>query len=413
MGSFVARPQPDLRGAPRRGRGAGLILCPMTAQGPSLRVRLRRVASLLLSPGAGWAQIADEPTGPLALGLGYVAPLALIPTLAILVSLGLVGVEAGGEVYRVAWTSLAPAAIVFFCLTLAGVFLFAVLVSLIAPLFGGVRDYARAFRLVAYAITPAMLAGLPACLSQLQIFALLGASYSLYLLFTGAPRLLHPSPEAGVNLSLTVTLAALAASVPVGLAVMLTAAPTGRLFPGLPRMSVASVSDMSPSPAPGGGPGLSPGAREAVRLMTGADLRAAAPAELAGTARVAVGYERSGLPGERTVRLEAEYRQGPRRLVLEIIYSPVIARVIGFGGPATSEYDRASADGYTRRLREGGELIVSDWDNASGTGSYGRLLEDCFYVRVRGGGGGLSEEDLKAAALMFGPSHLAQFAAER
>jgi hypothetical protein len=382
----------------------------MTGQGPSLRVRLSHVTRLLLSPRAGWALIADEPTRPLALGLGYVAPMALMPSLAILVSLGLIGVEAGGEVYRTAWSDLVPAAIVFFCLSLAGVFLFAVFVSLIAPFFGGVRDYARAFRLVAYAITPAMLAGLPACLPQLQVFALLGAGYSLYLLFTGAPRLMHAPPASGVNLSLAVAGAALAASVPAGLAVMLTAAPTGRLFPGLPGISVASVTDMSP--APGNGPGLSSGAGEALQLMSGADLRAAAPAELAGLARVRVGYERSGLPGERTVRLEAEYRQGPRRLVLEIIYSPLIAQVIGFGGPATSEYSRKSADGHTRRLREGGELIVSDWDNASGTGSYGRLLEDTFYVRVRGGGG-LSEEDLKAAALMFGPSHLAQFAAER
>ena len=88
-----------------------------------------------------------------------------------------------------------------------------------------------------------------------------------------------------------------------------------------------------------------------------------------------------------------------------------IAATIGFGGPATSEYDRQTADGYSRRQRAGEAIIVEDWDNASRTGSYGRLVEDRFYVRASGGGGVLPA-DLKQAVKLFGRQTLAQFEAE-
>jgi len=62
-------------------------------------------------------------------------------------------------------------------------------------------------------------------------------------------------------------------------------------------------------------------------------------------------------------------------------------------------------------VRVAGAIIVSDWDRSSGTGSYGRLVEDRFYVRISGGGG-VTAEEMKAAVELFGRETLAQFAAE-
>jgi hypothetical protein len=145
--------------------------------------------------------------------------------------------------------------------------------------------------------------------------------------------------------------------------------------------------------------------------VSGGDLRGATPMKLAGLNRVSVGVERRGIEGKRTVDLEAEYRDGRRYISLQILYSTTIAETLGFGGPATSEFDRETTEGYSRRHRAGDAIIVENWDNVSLTGSYGRLVGDRFYVKAAGGGG-VSPDDLRAAVELFGKETLAQFAAE-
>lgn len=374
---------------------------------------LRRVANLLIAPAAEWTIIDREEVAPTRLALTYVAPLALIPTAAIIVALALLGVQAGGQLHRAPLLDVSISAFLFFVLTIGAVFLFALVVDWLAPRFGGARNYRQAFKVSAYSITAAMVAGILAMAPALQIFALLGATYSLYLLFLGAPRLMHPPEKSAVNFSIVTTLAAILLALAVGLIAMLAAAPSGNLFPGLPRLSlfdaVAPAASNAPASTSTSSPGiLSPGAPGKV---LGADLRGAAPETLVGVNRVSVGFERQGLPGQRTIRLEAEYRAGPKHLSLQIVYSPSIAQAIGFGGLATSEYERETADGYSRRVRIDGAIITSEWDVASKTGSYARLAEDRLYVRVSGGGG-VSAEEMKTAVELFGRETLAQFAAE-
>lgn len=149
---------------------------------------LRRVANLLIAPAAEWSVIDGEQVKPTRLALTYVAPLALIPAAAIIVALSLVGVQAGGEFHRAPLLAVSISALLFFVLTIAGVFAFAAVIDWLAPRFGAARNYRQAFKLSAYSITAAMVAGLLAMAPALRIFALLGASYSLYLLFVGAPR---------------------------------------------------------------------------------------------------------------------------------------------------------------------------------------------------------------------------------
>lgn len=370
----------------------------------------RRVANLLIAPAAEWTVIDREEVAPARLALTYVAPLALIPAAAIVVALAVVGVQVGGQLHRAPLPGAFLSAALFFVLTIGAVFVFAWIVDWLSPRFDGVRSYRQAFKLSAYAITAAMVAGILAVAPALQIFALVCAAYSLYLLFVGAPRLMHPPDKSAVNFSIVTTLAGTLLAQAVGLAAMLAAAASGNLFPGVPRLSLFDASETAPV--------SERGAMSAGRLGAGApgivqgdDLRGAAPETLAGLNRVSAGFERQGLPGQRTIRLEAEYRGGAKHLSLQIVYSPSIAQVIGFGGPATSEYERETADGYSRRVRVDGAIVSSEWDASSKTGSYARLAEDRLYVRVSGGGG-ISAEEMKAAVELFGRETLAQFAAE-
>src|SRR5262249_14903346 len=131
----------------------------------------------------------------------------------------------------------------FYALTLAGVFLFASLIDWLAPRFGAERNYRQAFKVSAYSITAAMIAGIATVVPALQIFALLGSTYSLFLLFIGAPKLMHAPDKSSVNFSIVATFSAIVLALGVGLAVMAVVAPSGNPFP-----QIAAIPDLLASP---------------------------------------------------------------------------------------------------------------------------------------------------------------------
>jgi len=371
---------------------------------------ITRVKNLLLQPATEWDVIDREEVEPRRLALRYVAPLAAIPTLAIIVALAVVGVQAGGEWVRAPILGVLLSAFIFFVMTIGGVFAFATIINWLAPRFGAAKNYRQAFKLSAYSVTAALVAGILAAAPALQVFALMAGAYSLYLLFVGAPKVMHPEPKAALNYAIVTTFAAIAVALVVGAAAMAAIGPDAKLFPNLPRLPF--VDQAPPSQGETTLPTNTQPRLDSARppRPEGSDLRGVAPETMAGLMRVATGVERSGQPGQRTVRLEAEYRDGGRSLTLQITYSPSIAQVIGFGGVSTSEFNRETADGYSRRRREGDAIIVEDWNTASQAGSYGRLTRETFYVKASGRG--VSTEDLRTAVNAFDEETLAQFAAE-
>ena len=371
---------------------------------------IARVKNLLLQPATEWDAIDREEVEPRRLALRYVAPLAAIPTLAIILALAVVGVQSGGEWVRAPILGVLLSALIFFVMTIVGVFAFAAIINWLAPRFGAARNYRQAFKLSAYSVTAALVAGVLAAAPALQVFALMASAYSLYLLFVGAPKVMHPEPRAALNYSIVTTFAAIAVALVVGGAAMIAIAPNAKLFPNLPRLPF--VDQPQPAQVETNIPAQTQSRPDSNRppRPPGGDLRGIAPDTMAGMTRVATGVERSGQPGQRTVRMEAEYRDGGRSLTVQVTYSPSIAQVIGFGGMSTSEFNRETSDGYSRRRREGDAIIVEDWNTASQAGSFGRLTQDKFYVKASGRG--VSTDELRAAVDVFDEETLAQFAAE-
>jgi hypothetical protein len=375
---------------------------------------IARVKNLLLSPKTEWEKIDAEAAEPRKLVLRYVAPLALIPAIAMFVGLAVLGVEVQGQQYRAPMLTTAASVVLFVLLTPVAVYVFAWVVAWLAPKFGGRRDFKQAFKVSAYSITAAMLAGIATVVPALGVFALLGATYSAYLLFLGAPAVMHARPESSTNYAIVVTGSAIVLALAVGMAAMGAASVSGGIFPSLtqlPNFSLGQqpaepvqVAAVKPSaPVPHVRYGDEAGAASG-------DLKETAPLKLGGMDRVAVGALASGPVGGRTVSVDAEYRRGRRYIVLQMTLSDSIAENIGFGGPSTSEFDRETTEGYSRRRREGEAIVVEDWNEGSETGSYGKLVEDRFYVRAQGGGG-VKADELKRAVEGFGAETLARLEA--
>jgi hypothetical protein len=168
-----------------------------------------RVGAILADPGAGFAGIEDDGSDPAYLLTHYVAPLALIPAVCGFVGAALIGVVAPGT--GIVRAPIGPAvlgAIFNYFAAFAIVILVGLLIDLVAPRFGGRRDFGRAVKVAVYAFTPTWLCGVFLLLPGLRFLELAGL-YGAYLLVKGLPVLMKsPAQPSQSFAALTVIIAA-------------------------------------------------------------------------------------------------------------------------------------------------------------------------------------------------------------
>ena len=176
-----------------------------------------RVKNILMQPQREWQVIAREPASVGELYLSYVAPLAAIGPLASVVGLSVIGY--GSPVtarYRVALGSSVLQALVTYVSSLIGVYVLALVIDRLTPMFSGWEDDLQAFKLAAYSSTAAWVAGVFRLIPALDVLVLLGL-YSLYLLYLGVPVLMRVPERNVVGYTATVIIAAFAIFFVLGL----------------------------------------------------------------------------------------------------------------------------------------------------------------------------------------------------
>jgi hypothetical protein len=167
-----------------------------------------RAKALLLSPTAEWARIEQESGEPMYLLSRYAALIALIPALC-----GFVGVCVIGAVVPGTGTVRAPifdgvfGAIFGYVTTIGIVLLLGLFIAVLAPLFGGRRNFDSAFKLAFYSYTPVWLAGIFLLLPGLHFLVLTGF-YGAYVVWVGLPRLMKlPEQKSPVYAALVIACA--------------------------------------------------------------------------------------------------------------------------------------------------------------------------------------------------------------
>lgn len=183
-----------------------------------------RVTKILTSPKTEWPVIDAETTDVAKLYTGYIMILAAIPPLASFIGSSILGFG----IFRLGITAGLIGAIISYALSLAGVYVCALIIDKLAPTFESKPSMIQALKLVAYASTASWVAGV---FNILPIFgpllALLGGLYAIYLLYLGLPVLMK-TPEAKVIPYLVVSvLVVIVVSV---LAMMLAASIVGAAF---------------------------------------------------------------------------------------------------------------------------------------------------------------------------------------
>jgi hypothetical protein len=149
--------------------------------------------------------IEQEPKTSSDLFIDYVAILAAIPEVARFVGQSVIGDYAPGVPSLVRM-------VVVYLLTFVMVYIIACVINLLAPRFGGQKNFSNALKLSVYSHTPLWLAGIFLLIPGLNFLLILGL-YGLYLLWTGLPLLMQVPDEKALPYAAIVTACALVPAV--------------------------------------------------------------------------------------------------------------------------------------------------------------------------------------------------------
>lgn len=153
---------------------------------------LRRIVYLIFRPTAEWDLIAEEKTTVDLLLRSYILPLALLAPIATII-----GMETFDRDWDPVHGYLVPADRIFatgattYFSIVGSILVLAAIFALIAPMFGGTRNYLAALKVATYGSIPVMLAGAALLLPVMAIVGLAGLCHTLFLFWTGVRRVLN------------------------------------------------------------------------------------------------------------------------------------------------------------------------------------------------------------------------------
>ena len=173
-----------------------------------------RAKNIVLTPRTEWGAIEEEPATVNGLYKEHVVPLALIPAIAGFVGICIVGMSIPGVgTVRLGFLAGLMGAILQFGLSLALVYVLALVIDALAPTFAGQKSPLAAFKVAAYAMTPIWIAGIFAVIPSISFLTLLGFLYGIYVLYLGLPRLMRAPQDKAVAYTAVVVLAAIVLSI--------------------------------------------------------------------------------------------------------------------------------------------------------------------------------------------------------
>lgn len=211
---------------------------PIANRGSWFAWLLARVKGIILNPSDEWQLVDRENTLPVALYKSYIAPLAVIGPIASFIGMVLIGVGVPflGTV-RIGVVAGIGMLLTSYILGMAAVYVVALIANALAPSFKGEQNMQQALKLVAYAYTPAWVAGVLGIIPALGILTILAALYSLYLLYLGLPVMMKCPREKAVGYTIVLII--------IGIIVGFVASLATAMF--MPRHGIGSGASIDPS----------------------------------------------------------------------------------------------------------------------------------------------------------------------
>ena len=155
---------------------------------------VERAKNIIVTPKSEWDVVAAEEPNIQQILLGYVLPLALIPTVATIIGWGVIGMFGFTSfTYGIAM-GLVQMINAFLSVLIAGF-----VIDALAPNFGSQKNMGRAVQLVAYSMTPIWVAGILNIFPALSWLAGLIGLYGLFLMYLGLAPLMKTAEDKKVG----------------------------------------------------------------------------------------------------------------------------------------------------------------------------------------------------------------------
>ena len=391
---------------------------------------LQRVLDILMRPRDTWLQIDAEDGNPARIYLSYLVFLAAIPAVAGFIGYSLIGVGAFGISVRVPVVQGLVSMVVGYVLSLAMVYVLALIANMLAPRFQAQQDMGSAFKLVAYASTAGMLGGVFSILPSLAMLGLLAALYSVYLIYSGIPVLMKAPQEKAVGYTAALVVCGILAGIVVGLATSLVTpgarglgagmagmGDTGSVTMKVPgtdiKIDTGRLEEASRKMEEAQAKGDTQAAAKAATEMMGAALggkggepfapkllRDTLPERVGDLPRTAIEARSESAMGMQFTHVSAQYTHEDKELEIQIQdLGAVPALRMAMAGWATTTAESENADEVERIYRQGDTTIKESYRKDGSSSDVALMLPNGVMVQAYGR---LPVEDLKRHLLPLG-----------
>lgn len=373
---------------------------------------IERAKAIILKPAETWPVIAAEQTTPGDLFTRYAVPLAAIGPVASFIGGQVFGISAFIATYRPSFMSGLTMAITSFVMGLISLVVVSLIADFLAPKFDGQANRTNAFKLVAYSMTPAWVAGILGIVPALAVLGFIAGIYSIYLLYQGATPLMKvPQDKSLAYTAVTIVCAIIASFIATavagsvaglfggGIAASTIAANSGDSvevnIPGVGKIDTGKIEQAAKQIEAG----------SQAKPIAGSALQGLLPASLGAYQRTAV--ESAGVGGVGS-NAEGTYTAGDKTIRLTVTDMAALGGIAGMAGSLGVEQNREDANGYERTTTVDGQIQVEKWNRTDSRGKFGTMVAGRFMIEADGEAGSIDE--LKAAVNAIDAGQLAALA---
>jgi len=384
---------------------------------------IERVKGILTTPKTEWPVAAAEPATVNGLYAGYIAIVVALPTIAGFIKSSLIGTSMFGITVRTPIGMGIVGMLLHYALTLALVYVMALIVNALAPTFGGQKDMVQALKTVAYAWTASWIAGIAVIVPWLGwLIAIAGAVYAIYLLYLGLPYTMKCPPEkaggyTAVSIIIAIVLSWIVALIVggvIGTATMTGAAMGSMHVTGSNGDSVTVDGDSAlgkfaamgqraeqaskeldaaqksgdsaaQSAAMGKMVGAVSGSNGPVEALAPDQIKSFLPESLGNLKRTSSSAQRNNAMGMQISEATAEYAGGnDQRITLEITDTGGAKGFMAMAAAMAPEEEKETDHGYEKTYTADGNMVHEAWDSQSKSGEYSVVLGKRFTVKANG-----------------------------
>jgi len=383
---------------------------------------VERAKNIMMTPKTEWEAVAADATPTQGLVTGYVLPLAALAAVAGFISVAVIGTSMPftGATFRMPMGWAVGMLIYHLIMAVVAVFVLGFIIDVLAPTFGGTKNFNQAIKVAAYSYTAGWLGSVLGIIPWIGwLLGLIVGLYGFYLLYLGLPRVMKNPPDKSIGYTVVVVIVAIVVAFVISVIGGLITAPAmmaGMAMGGGPKVTYDRNSNMGkldefskkmeeagkkmeqaqksgdPSKqmeaamgalgtALSGGKGVEPVQLDALKPFL--------PEKAAGLPRTASSSDRSGVAGLMVAKVRGEYGdQSGKTLTLEVVDTGGAAGLTGLAGWAmlgtTAESENDAR--IERMRREGNRMVREEISKKGGTNSYSVILADRFVVSGQGRG---------------------------